>query len=171
MKRHLLLLLLVCATGCASLRLTPYDSASVKTAKVLARVPQFALTAGMSEFIYWKQSRIETAMQSFVGSPVSDLYMQWGAPAGILRDGQGGTVLVYTENRSQTTPGTARTRTDFNGTATYDPYAGPYGSTDLKGTANTRTTYSSPRTEQWTVTRSFRVDRNGFITGWAYKGL
>ena len=106
--------------------------------------------------------RINNIMSSWEGSHYSDLIASWGPPQSVFEDGSGGRILVYTQVRSWTAPGSSVTRT--TGTATvYDNY--------IWGSSTSRTTYIPPATYAYSAYRMFWINSNGFIYRWAWKGL
>ena len=64
-------------------------------------------------------ARINNVMRSWEGAHYSQLIMSWGPPQGVYDDGQGGRILIYTQQRRWVTPGTATTTTTGSATA-YD---------------------------------------------------
>lgn len=107
-------------------------------------------------------AHINEVMQSWDGSHYSDLIASWGPPQQVFDDGQGGRILIYTEERQWTSPGQSRTYTTGRATA-YDNY--------IWGSVTSRTTYEPPKTHGYTAYRMFWIDRNGYIYRWAWKGL
>lgn len=105
---------------------------------------------------------ISETMETWVGHHQSDLIASWGPPQQVLDDGQGGKILVYTEIRSFTAPGSATT------TVTGSTYG--YGNTAY-GRATGYTTYNPPQTTSYDASRTFWVDQNGRIYRWSWKGL
>lgn len=107
-------------------------------------------------------SRINETMESWVGHHQSDLIASWGPPQQIMDDGSGGRILIYTQNRTFTSPGTATTTT--TGSA--------YGAGNtVYGNATSTTTYNPPRTSGYQANRMFWVNSNGRIYRWSWKGL
>src|SRR3990167_2180568 len=125
--------LLSCSFGCASLHIEPADSAGVKIAKGVMRIPVGVLTLGRSE-MYHQRERV---MRSWIGHHEADLLMSWGPPVAVLDVGSGERILVYTENRTQVTPG--RAVTTSSATASGQVYgSGVYGQAQGKS----QTTYT-----------------------------
>jgi hypothetical protein len=106
--------------------------------------------------------RINKVMASWTNHHYSDLIASWGPPQQVYDDGRGGRMLVYTTQRSWTSPGTAVTRTTGRATS-YDNY--------IWGTATSRTTYNPPQTHGYTAYRVFWIDKRGYIYKWQWKGL
>lgn len=107
-------------------------------------------------------SRISKAMESWVGSHVSDLVASWGPPQRVFDDGRGGQVFVYVRSRRFVTPGEATTT--MTGTAQ------TYGATTY-GSAQARTVYTPAQVHGYDATRTFWIDASGRIYRWQWKGL
>jgi hypothetical protein len=107
-------------------------------------------------------ARMNRAMMSWQGHNFNDLIASWGPPNQVFDDGSGGRIMVWTEARSYTTPGSSTTRTTGSATAT--------GNT-VWGSATSRTTYNPGQTYQWRVYRMFWMNRDGVIYKWAWRGL
>lgn len=162
--RRFLGILLVSAlfTGCTSLHFRDSDSAGVKFAKGIARVPVAVLTFGLSEAWHAR----ERTMESWLGRHVRDLLMSWGPPSAVYDDGSGGKIIVYTENRMYVSPGYVTTTTTGSATGyAYDNIANVYGR------AQSFTTYVPGQIQQWQVFRQFRVNSQGVITAYSWRGL
>ena len=106
--------------------------------------------------------RMNAMMESWVGHPSADLLMQWGPPQGVYDDGEGGRILVYTATRQWTTPGQATTTTTAQATA--------YNNM-IWGQAQSYSQFTPPQTQGYTAWRMFRLDRNGRIVSWSWRGL
>lgn len=162
MPRRLIAALLLSTAGCASLHINGSDSTGTKLAKGVARVPVAVLTLGRSE-MYHQRERV---MRSWLGHAEGDLLMAWGAPAAVLDAGGGDRILVYTEGRMQVTPGRAVTtsRATASGQA--------YGSTVYgQAQGQSRTVYTPALVQQWTVFRQFRLNPQGRIVAYSWRGL
>ena len=84
----------------------------------------------------------------------------------MLDDGRGGRILVYTETRMQVTPGYAST------TSGGSAYGQVYGNqVYLHGEAESHTTYTPAQLRQWQVYRQFRVNAEGQIVEYSWRGL
>jgi len=163
MKRLALLVLsLSILCGCASLHMRQEDSTGVKLTKGLLRVPVGVMTLGFSEI--W-HSR-ERTMESWLGGNVSDLVMSWGPPTQIFSDGMGNNILVYTEHRTYVSPGYANTTTTGTGTG-YISGNNIY----VQGQSQSYTTYNPSQVYQWRVFRQFKINSNGRIIGYSWRGL
>ncbi len=149
-------------SGCAPLHIYSTDSTGTKIAKGVARIPVAVFTGFLSEI--WHMN--ESAMESWVGSHESKLFMSWGAPAAILDDGSGGHILVYTENRTHVKEGKAITTS--SGTA-----QGQISGNQVYINSQTQsyTTYTPAQVTHYKVYRQFRVDSTGIITGYSWRGL
>ena len=115
-----------------------------------------------------------TAMQSFVGQPLTELIARWGPPQQRTPDGQGGEIWTYFEQRQWTTPGQVNTTAYGTGNSYGSLYGNPYGATyrgNSSGYATVTTTYTPPETQGYTAYRSFFIDRDGIVYRWAWKGL
>lgn len=107
--------------------------------------------------------RLNETMSSWVGHSASELIMSWGPPQAVYDDGQGGRIVVYTNQRQFTTaPATATTSTTVNAIV--------YDNTIL-GQAQSITTFTPPQTTQYTAWRVFQIDGNGRIYTWSWRGL
>jgi hypothetical protein len=108
--------------------------------------------------------RINDQMNSWVGHPVAELVMAWGPPQAVYDDGQGGRIVVYTNERKFTTaPATSTTSTTFNATV--------YNNDTILGQAQSITTYNPAQTSGYTAYRIFQVDQNGRIYNFSWRGL
>ena len=163
MRTHALIAsALLTISGCASLHIEPGDSPGARAAKVVARVPVALATFGLSEA--WHSN--ERVMRSWIGSREADLLMSWGPPRQTLPDGEGGRILVYTESRTYVSPGQSTT------TTTGSAQGQVYGSqVQVYGQTQSQTTYTPPQVHQWEVFRLFRLDENGEIVAYSWKGL
>ena len=154
--------LLSCSFGCASLHIEPADSAGVKIAKGVMRIPVGVLTLGRSE-MYHQRERV---MRSWIGHHEADLLMAWGPPAAVLDAGGGDYILVYIEDRMHVTSG--RSVTSSSATASAQVYGNKvYG----QAQGQSRTTYTPAVVQQWTVFRQFRVRPTGEIVAYSWRGL
>ena len=107
-------------------------------------------------------ARMNKVMISWQGHNFNDVIASWGPPDQVFDDGSGGRVMVWTANRSYTTPGSATTRTTGSATA--------IGNT-VSGSATSRTVYNPAQTYQWKAYRIFWVNKEGSIYRWAWRGL
>lgn len=148
--------------GCAPLHIHSMDSTGTKIAKGVARIPVAVFTGFLSEI--WHMN--ESAMESWVGSHESNLFMSWGAPAKILDDGSGGHILFYTENRTHVKEGEAITAS--SGTAQGRIYGNQIY---VNSQTQNHTTYTPAQVTHYKVYRQFRVDSTGHITGYSWRGL
>jgi hypothetical protein len=105
---------------------------------------------------------INEVMNSWMNHHYSDLIESWGPPSQVFDDGQGGRILIYSENRSWTVSGSAHTRTTANATI-YD--------NSIWGSANSITTYDPPKTYSYNAYRMFWINNKGYIYRWSWKGL
>lgn len=106
-------------------------------------------------------ANVRAVMDSWVGHHQSELILSWGPPQAVYSDGKDGTILVYSQERTWTTPGRADTR------------GGPtvvYGNRNIARSWRATTTYTPPRTHSYTVSRMFYVDPEGRIYAWRCKG-
>jgi len=130
--------------GCSNLlHIREDDGAFMAVMKGAARVPIFVLTLGASE----KWHKREREMEACLGKSRSWLIMKWGLPTAEISDESGGTILVYEYTGSFTTKGHAHT-------------------TFIVNTADTE--YTPPQTHQTSSRRSFRLDSNGTVVGYAW---
>lgn len=107
--------------------------------------------------------RLNNTMSSWVGHSASELIMSWGPPQAVYDDGQGGRIVVYTNQRSWTTaPATATTSTTGQATV--------YNNMIL-GQAQSITTFTPAQTTQYTAWRVFQIDQAGRIYTWSWRGL
>lgn len=86
-------------------------------------------------------------MQSWVGSTKAQLYQSWGPPSQITDDGQGGEILIYSQN------------------VNLGQQAGQIKSNGYGGIS-----YTNPQQMGYTRTRMFYVDKNGVIYNWKWQG-
>ena len=107
-------------------------------------------------------ARLNTAMSSWEGHHYSELIMSWGPPQQVYDDGSGGRILVYTAARSWTSPGQAVTTTTGQATI-YDNM--------IWGQAQSVTTYQPPEQYGYTAWRVFRINKQGYIYSWSWRGL
>ena len=73
MRPHLILLLVVPLTGCASFLIHPEDPTTAKVAKLVARVPTAVISVGFSEMFYFCARNLDP--QAFRGD--SDALVRW----------------------------------------------------------------------------------------------
>ncbi len=106
-------------------------------------------------------ANINKVMKSWEGHHYGELIASWGPPQQVFDDGYGGRILVYTQQRQWTTPGTATTYTTGSATV-WDNY--------IWGSATSRTTYYPPQTHGYTAYRMFWINSNGYIYRWAWRG-
>jgi hypothetical protein len=140
----------------------PTDSTGTKIAKGFARVPVAILTFGLSEAWHAR----ERAMESWLGHNQSELVMAWGPPTAVLDDGNGGQIFVYTETRTYVSPGSSTT------TSSGSAYGQVYGNqVYVQGQEQSHTMYSPAQVHQWQVFRQFRIDSNGRIVQYSWRGL
>jgi hypothetical protein len=99
--------------------------------------------------------RINTMMQSWEGHSFPELISRWGPPQQVFSDGQGGQVLVYTQVRSYTVPGSSTTTTNLNGQV---------NGNNINGTATSQTVYSPAMTYQWQIYRMFFIDATSVVS-------
>ena len=95
-------------------------------------------------------ARISKNMASWMGHNSNDLIASWGPPQQTMPDGQGGTILFYSQARQWATPGQATT---------------------THGSVTSSTVYSLPSTYRYNAHRMFWVDRKGKIYRWSWKGF
>lgn len=134
------------ASGCASLHMRDSDSVATKLLKGVARVPVGVLSLGFSEI--WHAN--EREMEVWLGKDRASLIMAWGMPTRETDDGEGGSILIYESDEAITTGGHATTT--FIGTSAY-------------------TSYTPPQTHHYKKRRTFRLDKNGIVISYAWKGL
>ena len=111
--------------------------------------------------------KMNEIMSSWVGDECQQLdRITRGPPQQVMPDGSGGQILIYLQDREYTSPGhsTTTSTTTANAWGNYN-----YATATGYGTSDTVTT--PPKTERWTVSRSFWVDKDGRIYRWAWKGL
>jgi len=106
--------------------------------------------------------QINQTMQSWMGHHYSELIGSWGPPQQVFDDGRSGRILIWTQVRSYTSPGTSTTQTYGQATA-YDDY--------IWGSATSHTTYTPPQTYGYTAYRMFYIDKDGLIYNWTWRGL
>ncbi|HDY99918.1 MAG TPA: hypothetical protein ENH52_00420 [Nitrospirae bacterium] len=115
-------------------------------------------------------SAINKKMASWMGHDVNDLIASWGPPQQVMSDGKGGQILIFSQGRQWTTPGTATT--NVYGTAnTYGNYYGNTYTGNTYGNVQGTTTYTPPQTHGYQAQRMFWVNSSGKIYKWAWKGL
>ena len=110
--------------------------------------------------------KMNEIMSSWVGDNANNLIASWGPPQQVMPDGSGGQILIYLQDRQSTSPGYSTTTSSASANA-WGNYN--YATATGYGTSNTVTT--PPKTDRWTVSRSFWVDKDGRIYRWAWKGL
>ncbi len=162
--KSFILTLILCflISGCASLHMRSNDTTGTKIAKGVARVPVAILLLGFSEAWHYN----ERTMESWLGNDVRDLIMAWGQPQAVLDDGSGGNILIYSATRTYVTPGSSTTTTSGNA------YGQVYGdSIYVHGQSQSQTTYTPAQVNQWQVYKRFRVNSEGKIVQYAWKGL
>lgn len=106
-------------------------------------------------------SRINKAMNAWVGAPIGDVIASWGPPSSAYDDGYGGKVYVWEYENSVTMPGTATTNTTGSATRT--------GNTAY-GSATSQTTYDPPRTYSSQSYRMFFANADGIVYRWSWRG-
>jgi hypothetical protein len=96
---------------------------------------------------YRAQKAINQEMQSWIGRHQSELIASWGQPQETNIDGQGGTILIYSQFVDRG----------------YDPGhpTDPYG----------RYTYKAPRQKGYNRMRMFFVNPDGYIYDFKWEGL
>ena len=107
-------------------------------------------------------ARMNKVMMSWQGHNFNDLLASWGPPNQVFDDGAGGRVMVWTATRSYTTPGSSTTQTTGSATITGDT---------IWGNATSHTTYNPGQTYQWNTSRTFWINRDGYVYRWAWRGL
>jgi len=107
-------------------------------------------------------AHLNMVMKSWEGHHYGELIASWGPPQQVFDDGYGGRILVYTKQRSWTTPGTSSTYTTGQATA-WDNY--------IWGSVTSRSTYNPPQTYGYTAYRMFWINSDGHIYRWAWRGL
>src|SRR5205809_754792 len=110
-----------------------------RSSVVVARIKGILVAALLLFALVGCVARINRVMDSWVGSQASDLMAKWGPPDQTMDDGAGGRILIYTQIRSYTTPGTATTQSTSSTTAS--------------------TVYSPPQTQSWKAHRMFWVNK------------
>jgi hypothetical protein len=105
---------------------------------------------------------IDKKMASWQGESANNLIASMGPPDAVLDDGEGGKILVYTAQRTFSSPGYSTSYATGTGTAIGSTY---YGS--AQGT----TIYSPGHTSAYKASRMFWVNKEGYIYRWAWKGL
>ena len=98
-------------------------------------------------------ARVNEMMRSWEGHHVNELIAKWGPPTQVMPDGSGGKILVYSQTKTYTPPGSVQTNVYG-----YGNFATGY------------TTVNPPQTTSWQAHRMFWVDRNGYIYRWAWIG-
>jgi hypothetical protein len=106
-------------------------------------------------------SHVNNIMKSWMNKHYSDLIMSWGSPNEVYDDGLDGRIFIYTSNRQWTEPGTCTTTT--TGTATIYGYM-------IWAQAESVSTFTPPQTRGLTAWRMFRINRNGILYAWSWKG-
>lgn len=129
----------------------------MKTAQVVALLVIVAFAPGC-----FLSKRINNTMMSWQGHHASELLMSWGPPQQVFDDGSGGRLLVWTLDRTYTTPAKATTTTTASAT---------YWNDYLFGAARSYTTYTPARVQGYTAYRMFHVDSRGTIVSWSWRGL
>lgn len=109
-----------------------------------------------------KAESITEMMESWMGFHYSDLVFQWGPPDYVFDDGFGGRIIYYITSRTWVVPGRAETRTVASATA-YDSM--------IWGSARQTTTYTPPQVQGYDAIRAFRINENGYIFDYMWKGL
>jgi hypothetical protein len=107
--------------------------------------------------------RVSKTMKSWTGHHYSELLGSWGPPEQVFDDGNGGRMLIWTQQRTfYTVPAQAVTQTNLRATI-YDNM--------IWGQANSVTTYTPARISGYTAWRMFSIDSTGYIYSWRWKGL
>ena len=113
-------------------------------------------------------------MRSWEGQHFGNLIASWGPPQGVMDDGSGGKIFIYTQSRQWTTPGRAVTNVSSYGN-TYGNINmyNNYGNFNSFGTgyATATTTYTPPQVNGYQAWRMFWINSNGYIYRWQWKGL
>lgn len=148
--------------SCSGLAIQETDSAGVKIAKGMLRIPLGVATLGVSELQY----AVDRDMNSWIGRSEGELMLRWGVPSQTIPDGVGGRLLIWTDRRSFVSPGYSTT--NVYGSATAHTYG---DTTYVSGNAQARTTYMPPQVYQWEVYRAFRIDSDGSVIAYSWKGL
>lgn len=121
----------------------------------------FALTLSVG-CIGKAKTKVNNAMASWEGHHLSELLSSWGPPQQFFDDGHGGRILVYTSERTWTTPGQTVSTTNLQ--------VNQWNQMIL-GSGTSITTYNPSRTYGYTAWRMFSINRNGYIYGWSWRGL
>ena len=115
-------------------------------------------------------AHINKTMSSWMDHNVNDLLVSWGPPQETRSDGSGGQILIYTQSRQWTTPGTSTTNT-YGSANTYGSLYGNTYSGNTYGSATSNTTYTPPQTHGYNAYRMFWADENGRLYRWSWKGF
>lgn len=107
-------------------------------------------------------TKVNTIMESWMGSNESDLIAAWGAPQQVMSDGSDGKVFIYSQQVSYTTPATSYTTGNATG-YTYGNTTSVYG--------NTYTTYNPSHTYGYQKQRIFFINSDGRVYRWSWRGL
>lgn len=104
-------------------------------------------------------SSINKQMASWVGHHQSQLIQSWGPPQNAVPDGNGGQILIYSQNVNLgQTPG--QMNTYHSGNIMGGMYSG-----------NSTTSYTLPQQNTYSRTRMFYVNSEGVIYNWRWQGL
>ncbi|HNW40026.1 MAG TPA: hypothetical protein PKI44_06360 [Candidatus Omnitrophota bacterium] len=152
---------------------------SKKTPLILANIWVYWAKGSIDKIlVYFRENKVDTIcpysvdaeldfnMKTWVGYSANDLIASWGQPQQTLDDGQGGKMLIYTEERRYTTPGYSFSNTSGNFNSVWGRHHSGYSF----GGSNTFGVYTPPQTTRWTVSRTFWVNKEGKVYRWAWKG-
>lgn len=101
--------------------------------------------------------QVESRMQKCLGYTLSELIVEWGPPAQVLDDGEGGKIVVFDRSSNTTMPGSSYTTGSSYGygTRTYDA----------------TTFHNPPQTINIRRSRVFFLNAEGRVIRYSWKGL
>lgn len=105
---------------------------------------------------------VNQKMQSWDGKHYNDLIANWGAPQEVLDDGQGGKILIFSAQRTFTSPAYSTSTATGSGSLI---------GTNYYGSARGTTTSYPAQSSGYTASRMFWVNKDGYVYRWAWKGL
>jgi hypothetical protein len=124
--------------------------------------------------VFYQAKQIDKELNSLVGQPIAAVVARFGLPTSRFPDGNGGEVWIYEGSTSYSSPGYSNTTSNAlvnsYGTASYNRYSTNYTGTAY-GSGNSSTFYIPPSHGSYKTIRSFYVSKNGFVTGYQWKGV
>lgn len=98
--------------------------------------------------------QVNTRMNKCIGFTLSELIVEWGPPAQVLDDGEGGKIVVFDRSGNVVMPGSSYT-------------AGGYGA----NTYDSTTFHNPPQTINIQRSRTFFMNADGRVYRYSWRGL